>query len=291
METSISCIVLFLISLTIAFEKAKHHILHTAERDLRPAVEALFGEMTVLGFVSAIAFTLTQCGVFSFLSEKLFHEDGLLLELFELVHYFLFLVMIFFVGLFLLLIHEATAMEREWLKMDRACNDNAYMMKFLEKNRNDLTKPPPNWPKYLYRIFFSKTNAHGFERDLMVFYGLRKEFLLERSSEAPFEPAGNRLDESFNFGRYLSVCLGHTLEKVVEVYPITWGCFMVLTLIYGTLCLISSDASVSVRPRMVFVRLAGDAGLDVMLIGQNFFTFTDVCMDLGTQWLGCVFLW
>ena len=47
-------IVLTLISLTILFEKFKHAMEHSAGRVLRPIVDALFGELTVLGFLSII---------------------------------------------------------------------------------------------------------------------------------------------------------------------------------------------------------------------------------------------
>lgn len=262
-ESSVTCIVLFLILLTIAFEKAKHHILHAADRNLKPTIEALFGEMTVLGFVSAISFTLSQLGVFSVLSENLFEEDETLLELFEFVHYFLFLIMVFFVGFVLLLVKEASQMEHEWRQMDKACKDPLYMGKLVDEQDNDISSggagrnnillPSKSWLEYLYKssllLFCSnnkKSSSSAFQKDLLLFHGLRQEFLLERASDdSPYFPPAadnHRVDQNFQFGRYLNVCLGHTLGNVVEVYPITWCCFVVLTIVYyGILCLVSSN--------------------------------------------------
>jgi hypothetical protein len=295
MNSAVTCIVLFLILLTIAFEKAKQYILHAADRNLKPTIEAIFGEMTVLGFVSAISFTLSQLGVFSILSENLFHEDDILLELFEFVHYFLFLIMIFFVGFVLLLVREASHMEHEWRKMDKACNDTVYMSKLILENNDKIgikSAPSKNWLTYLYKSLLAR-KSFQFEEDLQLFHGLRQDFLHERGSEEPFSPAENRVNGNFNFGGYLNVCLGHTLENIVEVYPITWFCFIGLTICYYCLlCLSSSDTWVSVRS-------GGDAGLcrwgggapsrlSMLLI---FLVHTDFCLDMGTRWLGNVLFW
>ncbi|KAI2510390.1 hypothetical protein MHU86_3963 [Fragilaria crotonensis] len=58
----VTSIVLCLISLTIAFEWAKHRLEESVTDDMEPIIEKLFGEMTVLGFLSMVSFLLHACG-------------------------------------------------------------------------------------------------------------------------------------------------------------------------------------------------------------------------------------
>jgi hypothetical protein len=82
--------------MTIGFEEGKEHIEEHASRDLHPIVESLFGEMTVLGLLSACTFVFTQIGILEHLSAWLFgeHEKDFLNEAFETVHFTLFFIMV-----------------------------------------------------------------------------------------------------------------------------------------------------------------------------------------------------
>jgi len=56
-------ICLFLIVVTIIFEKTKDRIEERASKDMLPIIESLFAEMTILGFLSVITFICTKIGV------------------------------------------------------------------------------------------------------------------------------------------------------------------------------------------------------------------------------------
>ena len=71
----VTCIVLCLISLTIAFEWGKHRLEESVTDDMEPIIEKLFGEMTVLGFLSMVSFLLHAGGFFKFLSTQFFGTD------------------------------------------------------------------------------------------------------------------------------------------------------------------------------------------------------------------------
>lgn len=73
---SITCIVLILILLTIAFEKIKESIEESVNRSLKPIIQSLFGEITVLGFLSLFTFVITKLGVFDVVSVHIFGEEG-----------------------------------------------------------------------------------------------------------------------------------------------------------------------------------------------------------------------
>mmetsp|Transcript_6699 Transcript_6699/g.9801 ORF Transcript_6699/g.9801 Transcript_6699/m.9801 type:complete len:177 (-) Transcript_6699:1661-2191(-) len=61
--TVVTCIVLLLILLTIAFELFKETLEEKAPRSMRVIIEKLFGELTVLGFLSMFTFIMTQVRV------------------------------------------------------------------------------------------------------------------------------------------------------------------------------------------------------------------------------------
>lgn len=233
-----------MILLTIAFEEGKHKILHSADRNMKPIISSLFGEMTVLGFLSLFTFCVTQLGFFERLSMRLFgpdEHDGLL-EIFEAVHFMLFGVMVFFVTTVLTLVHGARQTEEYWYLMDLACRRPDYIQRLADKingSQRDGTENVPTWRSFL--IGSLSTRAH-FPTDLMLFWGIRTEFLLERSVVPPFDPAANNgIDDGFNFGRYLSICLGQTLSHVVEVDNQTWAFFGVVSLLYYCLLMLTSN--------------------------------------------------
>jgi hypothetical protein len=249
----VAAIVLLLILLTIAFEEGKHRILHSADRNMKPIIASLFGEMTVLGFLSLFTFCVTQLGAFETLSAHLFGagEGGEeLLEIFEAVHYMLFGVMAFFVTSVLMLVKGAQQVEEDWFLMDLACRSSDYIQGVADKvhsspdhNHYRNNNIMPTWRSFVVQSLSTTSNFHA---DLILFYGIRTEFVLERSVVPPFEPAPNNgLDDDFNFGRYLSICLGHTFSHVVELEDKTWAFFGFLTILfYGLLMMTSNNLTV-----------------------------------------------
>lgn len=227
MSTTVTLIVLLLIFLTIAFETAKEHIEESADRNMKPIIGSLFGEMTVLGFLSIFTFCVTQLGYFTQLSIQLFGEDKeeTLLELFEAVHYMLFFIMVFFVVGVLKLVSGAKQMEHNWLTMDAACRDVEYMTKLDDAMEEDQPSNKLGWISYLCETLFpcSKGSVQTFRSDLRLFRGIRHEFVLERDLVPPFAPhATDGVGEDSDFGRYLSICLGHTLGHAVHLSHATW---------------------------------------------------------------------
>lgn len=210
------CIVLVLLALTLLFEHGKEHLEETCRhhhRHLEPILEKLFGEMTVLGFLSLASFIVTQTGFFRAISTALYGDTEELLELFELVHFSIFFVMIFFVIQVLVLVQGAIRTEREWIHMDR---------KARLRRRSSQTA--------------SNEEDDAYQR---LFEALRHEFLLERDVEPDFQPApeSHRVPDDFSFGRYLSICLGNLLTHTVEVKSASWIFFAVTTIAYYLVCL------------------------------------------------------
>ena len=250
--TAIAIIILLLILLTIAFEEAKHTIIHAADKNTKPVVQSLFGELTVLGFLSLFTFCVTQLGFFEQLSVRIFGEEEReeLLEIFEKVHYMLFGVMIFFVFSVLVLIIGARKTVDRWLLlMDVMCRSAGDVrgaadklhaaQRLMWEHRGAAVS---SWGSFLLNSF----HRPNFYVDLGLYCGMRNEFLLDRSPYPPFEPAAkNRLDNHFNFGQYLAHCLGNNLSRVVELDDKTWAFFGFLTIVYYVL-LVSTGSNMRV---------------------------------------------
>lgn len=80
-------IVLVLILLTLMFEAIKEHLEESISEDMEIILEKLFGELTVLGFLSMVTFMVSKAGIMGALSEKIFENEEELLEYFEYVAY------------------------------------------------------------------------------------------------------------------------------------------------------------------------------------------------------------
>lgn len=221
-------IVLSLIAMTIVFEVAKEHVEEHADQNMQRIVEKLFGEMTVLGFLSICTFCITKSGFFEILSERLYDGDRHeLLELFEQIHFAIFAIMVFFVLQVLVLVREAMETEARWIEMDHKARalSSGYIGWDGQRRRRSIWRLLPGCRQLQQQQ----------DDDFMMFYAMRKEFLLDRNVEPPFAPADEQLPDDFAFGRYLSVCLGSMLAHVVEVSTATWMLFAALSCVYAAL--------------------------------------------------------
>ena len=239
--TIVTCIVLLLIFLTITFEFGKEHLEERAARNLRPLVDKLFGEMTVLGFLSVVTFAITKAGWFTKLSDIFFDEEDELLEIFEFVHFTIFFIMIFFVVQVLILVAAAMDTENEWIDMDRAARDPALVEEwgrraesYCDHNKAERRQSFRRAREVTSLLPGMRDRKAQRQEDLILFKALRDEFLLERSPIYPFHaaPDDRRVSPDFNFGRYLGINQGSLLAQVGEVSIITWTFFAFLTVIY-----------------------------------------------------------
>eukprot|EP01062_Namystynia_karyoxenos_P066144 TRINITY_DN6014_c0_g1_i1.p1 TRINITY_DN6014_c0_g1~~TRINITY_DN6014_c0_g1_i1.p1 ORF type:complete len:1627 (+),score=386.24 TRINITY_DN6014_c0_g1_i1:86-4882(+) len=115
-EEAAAIATLFLIVLTIVFEEGKHHAEENSNGEgLRIVVQALFGELTVLGFIGLIMFIATRRQLhLRDLSLWLFGEGEALQELVENLHMALFGVMMLFLSTHMSLVSQVRAMRKRW---------------------------------------------------------------------------------------------------------------------------------------------------------------------------------
>ena len=71
-------------------------------------------------------------------------------------------------------------------------------------------------------------------REELLFKALRREFVVDREVEPPFETshAHKRVEHTFNYGRYLGLAQIHILSHVVEVEENTWLFFAFMTVVF-----------------------------------------------------------
>jgi len=259
MSITVMCIILLLIGMTIAFEFMKEYLEESVDRSIRPIVASLFGELTVLGFLSIFTFLVTKLGLMDNLSIAIFgeheEEENILLETFEEVHYMLFFIMASFVFSVILLVKDAKRMENKWWSMNMVCmKSNPFDDEcILEQIRGEMIQKTnkhaassSSWISYLCHqllFLFKKNRMSKYNNKydnisveaMYLFSELRKEFILERClHDPPFEPNLNpgHLSDDFNFARYLNLCLGNTLGHAVHLNYHTWAFFAFFTIIY-----------------------------------------------------------
>lgn len=249
-------IVLVLIILTIAFEKIRDAIEESATRSFKPIIKSLFGEVTVLGFLSLFTFLLTRFGVFEALSMIVFGEDEEeeieaeeeLKELFESVHYNLFFVMVLFVLQVLHILKESMKTEAEWLQLDYASRDEEYIEHVTSVAKDGEKRPSLSASASLHDSIIaispslrSRTNETIF--DALRFHAFRHEFILDRSLEEPFEPApkDSRVPDDFHLGRYLSMRLGQTVAHSVHLGLISWSLIAVFDIMFCFFIIVIED--------------------------------------------------
>ena len=244
---SVTILLVILIGLTILFERMKEYLLDLSTKDTKPIIQSMFGELTVLGFLSLFTFCLSTTGILSEVSTLIFNEHEELQEMLEFVHYMLFFIMIFFVSIVLMLVQGTKNIATKFRLYESATRDKSYIQKVksyaISTNLieefyydNQSFHSTTSWTRYI-RSRFCRSHHHKnptklFVKNLLLYTGTRKEFILERSTEYPYRPRPtNSVPEDFNFGRYLTICYSHTLARVVEVNITTWsffGCYSVL---------------------------------------------------------------
>lgn len=227
--TGTMSISLFIILLSIGFESMKHFIEHSADPKLGTIISALWGELTVLGFVSIIVHYLSHSESVAEMSAKIFGSSEWIIEMFERVHYIIFYVMIISVCNTCLMMLGWSRIDRYWRKMNRM-SENISMQhtKTIEEVVTSSKKATCN------RCSRRRVNGSVKLRQIIMFHGLREEFILERSVDPPFNRINceHRVPEDFNFGNYLSICLSQTLSQVIEKETSTWSCLIIFLLIF-----------------------------------------------------------
>lgn len=149
--------------------------------------------------------------------------------------------MVFFTFQVLIMIHVAEKQQREWVELDERIRNEPPYQCLSDAERQTLSKlQQTSSVNLLLNRCFRETKRELQWQDEVVYRALRREFILDRSLDAPFAPTEGRkrVSHSFRFGRYLGLAQIHILSQSIEVERETWCFFGVMTIAYylvGTL--------------------------------------------------------
>lgn len=253
--TCVFCIITLLLVVTVLFERMQEYLYHNmSSRFTRPMISSLFEEMTVLGFLSLVTFSISQAGLLKRVSVKIFDhsEEGEheLTELFEEVHYLLFAVMILFIVQVIVLLVMANRTVEKWRWMNKEAQSPDDVTKWMNLYSKEKAKK--------CKFTFPRSDAYSF----LAFRSLRKEFIEMRHPLPPYHFAipEKQLPITFDYAEYLSICLGHFLAEIVELPPVAWLCLWTMCgIFYVTYLLVKGDLELFAFITMVFtlVELVG----------------------------------
>ena len=169
MSLTVMGIILLLVGMRITFEIEKERLEESVDRNTRPIIASLFGELTVLGFLLMTTFLITKLGVIDVLTLAIFGEEGaednILLETFEEVHYMLFFIMVSFVFSVIILVQDAKTMENKWFIMNMVCAKSTSMSnaadlleevqyEMIQRTKKHITSSSSSWIFHFLRESF-----------------------------------------------------------------------------------------------------------------------------------------
>ena len=247
---SIMIIITILIGMTCLFELSKDYLLDSASELMKPIVLQMFSEMTVLGFLSLVVFLLEESNALTTASDLVFGKspdaEDEILELTEKTHYMIFLVMAVTIFQVVMLINIGNAAQSRYGEFNEMSQDEEEVKKLTKEliGMKEKTVIGASW-EYLTNPVETYTFQcrREYLEEFMTFYSLRKEFLLQRSPQAPFEPAmeTKRLPANFDYAHYQSDCMGGYLASLINLSALVWAVLWIFIVIFLGFMLIVND--------------------------------------------------
>jgi len=219
------CVVL--ISVTIFFEVVKHHVEHNCPPMMAGILQAMFGELTVLGFIALFTYFCLKFGVIEYFSLLIYHDPEHLLHLFEDIHFMLFFVMLVFLGEAVILIFATLSSEETFMRTERliasyptlasypdgaAAPAVAQLLATYKAAREHCCMRLCICP----RLIWSYREAEA--REELSYALIRSRFI----SPPNAKPGASALPADFDFSCYLRNRMAHEVAHSLHVSPMTW---------------------------------------------------------------------
>ncbi|KAK7234323.1 hypothetical protein SO694_0020200 [Aureococcus anophagefferens] len=209
MNVAVVVFITFILLLSVCFELGHEHLRETTPEAFQPILTSLYSELTLLGFIGLLMFTIFKAEYLHTMSTRIFGEPEEIQELGEQVHMVLFLVMAIFLAQAVGLARFGESIQRKWHVWE------AKPIVSDEDKRNGCIELRATFHKAKNRISFLElliTNHMPDKYRLILHTAARLRFVEESGLAAT----------DFEFARYLSTLLGHTLGELVEVPIKTW---------------------------------------------------------------------
>eukprot|EP01012_Entosiphon_sulcatum_P012635 TRINITY_DN17958_c0_g1_i1.p1 TRINITY_DN17958_c0_g1~~TRINITY_DN17958_c0_g1_i1.p1 ORF type:complete len:629 (-),score=129.57 TRINITY_DN17958_c0_g1_i1:13-1899(-) len=188
---------------SIGFELLRHAIEHAAPIEFLPVVDAMWGALTVIGFVALVMFQFAHTNWWTSVSKKALEDETALLAVAERIHFAVFWTMVAYLLLILMLTLFSRMLRRHWRQLETFATVNA-----RSAVREWQKRPHPD-PAMVYRL-------------------LRQEFIHPSTLEEEAATAQVPLDNTFDYAEYLFAVLAQFLGRVVRLRLATWLCILPL---------------------------------------------------------------
>jgi len=228
------CVVL--ITVTIIFEIGKHKLEHNVPPMMAKILEAMWGELTVLGFIALWAYFAIKFGLIEWASLKIYHDPEHLLHLFEDIHFMLFFVMLIFLFQACILV-LATLRAEEFFQRTESLIANAPA---LEKASPAEAAAAPAVSQMLATYKAARANCctricicprllWGYReaeaKEELTYALLRARFVFPPKTEK--NAAFTKLPAEFDFSTYLRLRCVHEVAHTLHVSENTWAAVIV----------------------------------------------------------------
>jgi len=212
------CVVL--ISVTILFETVKHKLEHDVPPMMAGVLQAMFGELTVLGFIALYAYFMLRLGVLSWLSVLVYGDSEHLIHLFEDIHFMLFFVMILFLVEAVILVKASLKAESHWMRVE------ALISEYRREGDSQASFAP-----LVAQLLVTYKAGKADERPRLLWSyreaEAREELRYALIRDRFITPAGGpvaqaSLPPDFEFSGYLRREMSRTVASTLHVTTATW---------------------------------------------------------------------
>ena len=219
--------VTFIVTASVIFETVKEIITHNTPETMVTVVDKFFGELATLGFIGTLAFVFTtgfagHTSVLGHLSFWYLGDEDLLIHEFEIVHFLIFFVMVFFVSAVLVILQIAVNQKRVWDDYE-----NAHMSAV---RAGGPTSGPEiiemmTIPEEVMAVEGTLTSEYTKSRRVREaeFIRFRQRFL--QDVDCPVQ-----IPKDFSFSGYLTMMSAKILAHIVEIEVYDWAVLWVVFL-------------------------------------------------------------
>jgi hypothetical protein len=228
----------------------------------------MFSEMTILGFISLIAFVATFGEAMEELSIDLIGERYYITDLVDEVQGYVMWVMVMTMVHTLILVYIKQNAESKFSEFNEISQDEVNLKKQLRAIDDLPTVTMWSWlGDYICNPFeaYRKHDVAKRTEAFAIFHTLRREHILQRSENESdgfsAQERENRLPNDFDYSMYLSISMSNFMAQVVSVTPLSWLCIWVYLLVVFAVLIASGNNYVILAAVLLFFDY-----LDVILV-------------------------
>lgn len=217
-----------IVTASVTFETLKEITEENTPETMIKVVEKFFGELATLGFIGTIAFVMTTDfgdseSVLGQLSFTYTGDNHMLVHEFEILHFLIFFVMVFFVSAVLVILQLAIGQRKLWASFQQHLNS---VLKDPRTKIEDLhaLMVIPDYPAGV-----EGTVVHEYSKNeevrRAIFLRLRQQFIADAECVVT-------IPEDFDFAQYLSWRIAHVLSEVCVSFRLSHIIFYASTFLH-----------------------------------------------------------